>query len=90
MAKLEIDINKLSPEERLDLIAELWDNLSADRTKTPVTDTQAKELDRRLVEMDHDVSLGIPWETVLAHIRPTPNFVWMTFFKRPYPRSTAT
>ena len=69
MAKLEIDINKLSPEERLDLIAELWDSLSADPTKIPITDTQAKELDRRLVEMDQDVSLGIPWETVLAHIR---------------------
>jgi hypothetical protein len=24
MAKLEIDINKLSPDERLDLIEELW------------------------------------------------------------------
>ena len=69
MARLEIDINKLSPEERLDLIEELWDSLSADPAKIPLTDAQAKELDRRMAEMDQDDSLGIPWETVLAQIR---------------------
>ena len=69
MAKLEIDINKLSPEERLDLIEELWDSLSTDPGKIPLTEAQANELDRRLAEMDQDDSLGIPWETVLARIR---------------------
>ena len=69
MAKLELDINKLSPEERLDLIGELWDSLSADPAKIPLTNAQAKELDRRLDEMDKDSTLGIPWETVLAQIR---------------------
>jgi putative addiction module component (TIGR02574 family) len=69
MAKLEIDINKLSPEERLDLIEELWDSLSEDPANIPLTNAQAKELDRRLEEMDSDSSLGIPWETVLARIR---------------------
>ena len=69
MAKLEIDIDKLSPDERLDLIEELWDSLSADPSKIPLTDAQAKELDRRLDEMDKDNTLGIAWETVLAQIR---------------------
>ena len=69
MAKLEIDINKRSPEERLDLIEELWDSLSTEPAKIPLTEAQANELDRRLAEMDQDDSLGIPWETVLARIR---------------------
>jgi putative addiction module component (TIGR02574 family) len=69
MAKLEIDINKLSPEERLDLIEELWDSLSVDPANIPLTDPQAKELDRRLDEMDQDSTLGIPWDTVLSRIR---------------------
>jgi putative addiction module component (TIGR02574 family) len=69
MAKPEIDINKLSPEERLDLIEELWASLSTDPAKIPLTEAQANELDRRMAEMDHDDSLGIPWETVLARIR---------------------
>jgi putative addiction module component (TIGR02574 family) len=69
MARLEIDINKLTPEERLDLIEELWDSLRGDPEKIPLTDAQAKELDRRVAEMDQDTSLGIPWDTVLAQIR---------------------
>jgi putative addiction module component (TIGR02574 family) len=69
MARLEIDIDKLSPEERLDLIEELWDSLSGDPGKIPLTEAQANELDRRVAEMDQDESLGIPWETVLAQIR---------------------
>ena len=69
MAKLEIDINKLTPEERLQLIEELWDSLSTDPSKIPLTAAQARELDRRVAQMDQDNSLGIPWETVLAQIR---------------------
>jgi len=69
MAKLEIDINKLTPEERLELIEELWESLSTDPAKIPLTDAQARELDRRMLEMDQDDSLGIPWETVMAQIR---------------------
>jgi putative addiction module component (TIGR02574 family) len=69
MAKLEIDISKLSPEERLDLIEELWDSLSTDPARIPLTEAQADELDRRSAEMEQDDSLGIPWETVLARIR---------------------
>jgi putative addiction module component (TIGR02574 family) len=69
IARLEIDINKLTPEEQLDLIEQLWDSLSADPSKIPLTDAQAKELDRRMAEMDQDDTFGIPWETVLAQIR---------------------
>ena len=69
MAKLEIDIGKLTPEERLDLIEELWESLSTDPAKIPLTEAQARELDRRVAEMEQDDSLGIPWETVLAQIR---------------------
>jgi hypothetical protein len=42
MAKLEIDINKLSPEERLDLIEELWDSLSVDPANIPLARVQAE------------------------------------------------
>ena len=69
MARPEIDINKLSPEERLDLIEELWDSLSTSPSKIPLIEAQASELDRRMAEMNHDDSKGIPWETVLARIR---------------------
>jgi putative addiction module component (TIGR02574 family) len=54
MAKPEIDINNVSPEERLDLIEELWDSLSTDPAKIPLTEAQANEHDRRMTEMDQD------------------------------------
>lgn len=41
-----IDIAKLSPEERLELLAQLWDSLSPEAI--PMTNSQKEELDRRL------------------------------------------
>jgi putative addiction module component (TIGR02574 family) len=64
MANPEIDINKLSPDERLDLIEQLWDSLATESARVRLTNAQATELDRRLDEMDQDETLGIPWETV--------------------------
>jgi putative addiction module component (TIGR02574 family) len=69
MAKPEIDVTQLSPEERLNLIEELWDSLTAEQANIPLTESQAAEIDRRLADMDQDTTLGIPWETVLARIR---------------------
>ena len=62
-----IDIAKLSPKERLELLEELWDSLSPEAIA--MTDTQTKELDRRLDELDREGPVGIPWNEVLDRIR---------------------
>ena len=62
-----IDIAKLSPEERLELLEELWDSLSPEAIA--MTDAQTKELDRRLDELDREGPVGIPWNEVLDRIR---------------------
>ena len=62
-----IDIAKLSPEERLELLEQLWDSLSPEAI--PMTDAQTKELDRRLDELDREGPVGIPWNEVLERIR---------------------
>jgi putative addiction module component (TIGR02574 family) len=64
-----IDISKLSVEERLQLLGELWDSLSATMDAMPISDELAAELDRRMDEMDQDGSLGIPWDDVVREIR---------------------
>ena len=57
-----LDISRLTPKERLDLIGELWDSLSAaDVTLTPA---QVAELDRRLATFDVDRREAIPWEEI--------------------------
>jgi putative addiction module component (TIGR02574 family) len=69
MVRPNIDINRLSRDERLDLIEELWDSLGPSQTELPLTEAQRNELDRRLDEMDADNTLGIPWDQVLKQIR---------------------
>ncbi len=64
-----IDIANLSAEERLRLLEELWDSLSATPEAIPLTNPQREELDRRLDELDRDGPAGIPWEEVLRRIR---------------------
>ena len=64
-----IDISRLSPEERLRLLEQLWESLSATPEAIPLTNAQREELDRRLNELDRDGPVGIPWEEVLHRIR---------------------
>ena len=64
-----IDINSLSSEERLRLLDELWESLSAAPEAIPLTNAQCEELDRRLDELDREGPIGIPWEEVLQRIR---------------------
>lgn len=64
-----IDIAKLSPEYRLQLLEQLWDSLSATPEAVPMTNAQREELDRRLDELDRDGPVGIPWDEVLHRIR---------------------
>lgn len=62
-----IDIAKLSPEERLELLEQLWDSLSPEAV--PLSDAQTEELDRRLDDLDREGPVGIPWDEVLDRIR---------------------
>ena len=69
MCMVSIDVAKLSPEERLHLIDEIWESLSADPACVPVTDAQRGELDRRLDDLDREGPVGIPWDEVLRRLR---------------------
>ncbi len=62
-----VDIAKMDPQERLELLEQLWDSLSPEAI--PMTDAQTEELDRRLDELDREGAVGIPWNEVLDRIR---------------------
>jgi putative addiction module component (TIGR02574 family) len=55
-----VDIQAMTPVERLALIEELWDSLSGHRHAVPLTPAQIEELDRRLDEMAHDEDADVP------------------------------
>jgi putative addiction module component (TIGR02574 family) len=69
MSKPGLDIASLTAEERLSLLEELWDSLTATPETIPLTEAQRAELDRRLDELDAEGPVGIPWEEVLSRIR---------------------
>jgi len=59
-----LGIDKLTVEERLDLIEEIWDGLNTDESVLQVTSEQREELDRRLDELDAHPERVIGWETI--------------------------
>lgn len=62
-----VDITRLTPEEKLVLIGELWDSLSS--SDVPLTKAQRTELDRRLDLLDAEGVAGSPWDEVEARVR---------------------
>jgi putative addiction module component (TIGR02574 family) len=58
-----IDIDSLTPAQKLELVGELWDSLEED--DAPLTQAQKDEIDRRLAADEP----GAPWEEVEARLR---------------------
>ena len=60
------EIVRLSPPERLALIAQLWDSL--DHDQIPLTPEQRDEINRRLSTLDLDRENGITWTALKAEL----------------------
>ena len=70
MVKPDMDaIRKLSVSERLALVEEIWDSISADPASVPVSEAQLVEARRRLAAHDADPTSSIPWEEAEARLR---------------------
>ena len=64
-----LDLGKLTREEKLELIDEIWDSLENDPDAFPLPEWQRRELDRRLDEMDRGEVAGVPWEQALKEMQ---------------------
>lgn len=64
-----IDIDKLAPEERLQLIGDLWESLHAQPAAIHLTEAQHAELDRRLDSLDWGTPDVITWDEVKRRLR---------------------
>jgi putative addiction module component (TIGR02574 family) len=60
------EITRLSPDERLALIAQLWDSLDSDQI--PLTMAQQEELERRLARLDDDREQSVTWDALKAEL----------------------
>jgi putative addiction module component (TIGR02574 family) len=66
MASLKsLGIEKLSVEERIALVEELWDSIAE---ATPLTGPQRAELERRLADHNDSPDDAVPWDVVRASI----------------------
>lgn len=64
-----LGIDRMTFEDRLKLVQEIWDSLAADAEKTSLPSAQEEELARRLADDDAHPEEGIPWEVVKAEAR---------------------
>ena len=60
------EIFRLTPPERLALIAQLWDSL--EHEQLPLTSAQEAELERRLSSIDEDRRSGVTWASLKAEL----------------------
>ena len=60
------EISRLAPEERLALIADLWDSL--EDADVPLSAAQRAELMRRIESFDQDRACGITWAQLKAQL----------------------
>ncbi len=69
MGTPRIDYSKLTVDERLQLVEEIWDSVALDAPEQiPVTEAHARELDSRLAAYQGDGEPGRPWREALDDI----------------------
>jgi putative addiction module component (TIGR02574 family) len=61
-----LGLDRLTMTERLALVDELWDSIAADVERSPLTEAQRQEVDRRLAAHRANPSAAVSWEQVEA------------------------
>jgi len=69
---LSDEIKRLSLDERLRLLEELWDSIAAEEPALPISPAFAAELDRRVEAIRQDPDGGLTWDEVKASIAGRP------------------
>ena len=66
MVKPALDLSKLTAEEKLEMIDDLWASLAADDLE--LSPELRDELDRRLDVLEREGLVGVDWEDVYAEM----------------------
>jgi putative addiction module component (TIGR02574 family) len=66
---MDSHLKRLSVDERIRLVEDLWDSIAADQNALPLTPEQRIELDRRLNRFDDDAAATRPAAEAIARIR---------------------
>jgi len=69
MRNQAIDIQRMTVDERLRMIEDLWESLRATPDDLPLSPAHRAELDQRLDEIDRGDTETIPWDDVKRRLR---------------------
>ena len=64
-----LDLDRLTVEQKLDLIGRLWDSLPTNGEELPIPESHRRELKDRIAEADANPIAMIPWEDLRAELR---------------------
>lgn len=62
----DLGIDKMSIQDRLALVQEIWDSIAASPEEIPLSEAQRRELERRLAAHAADPNNVISWDEVKA------------------------
>jgi putative addiction module component (TIGR02574 family) len=65
----DLGIDRLSVDDRLALVQEIWDSIAADCDLLPLTDEQKRLLDRRRADLDANPGNVLTWEEIKRSVR---------------------
>jgi putative addiction module component (TIGR02574 family) len=63
-----LGIDRLSLEERLALVQDIWDSIAIERLVPVLSDAHKAELDRRMADLDADPKSALTWEHIKSQI----------------------
>jgi putative addiction module component (TIGR02574 family) len=69
MALPKIDVQAMTPDERLDLMSRIWESFTRDPESLPLTAAQAAELERRMRLFDEGKMPTVSWDEIQARHR---------------------
>ncbi len=69
MATSESSVFDLNPDEKLQLVEDLWDDLSSKPEEVPVHEWQVKELERRKANLMKNPAPSRSWEEIKKRVR---------------------
>jgi putative addiction module component (TIGR02574 family) len=61
-----LGIDKMTRDQRLNLVQEIWNTIAAESQQSMLSDAQRQELERRIANDDANPDDLIPWEEIKA------------------------
>ena len=62
-------LDKLSKEEKIALVEEIWDSIEDQSNAMPLTQAQREELERRIAHLEAHPESTMTWEEVKKRVR---------------------